>query len=87
MSKTTSVFVRMDPNTKQKAEEILKQLGLSASVAINMFYRQIIINNGLPFEVKCVDKEKQINDIIVEVSKDDMDIAKEIVEELNLEMR
>ena len=37
---------------KEQAENILSALGISASNAINMFYKQIILNRGLPFEVK-----------------------------------
>ncbi len=37
---------------KEQAESILSALGIPASNAINMFYKQIILNRGLPFEVK-----------------------------------
>ena len=37
---------------KEKAESILSTLGIPASSAINMFYKQIILQRGLPFEVK-----------------------------------
>ena len=41
-----------EAEAKEKAEEILSKLGISASSAINMFYKQIILQQGLPFEVK-----------------------------------
>ena len=37
---------------KEQAEGILSALGIPASNAINMFYKQIILQRGLPFEVK-----------------------------------
>ena len=37
---------------KEQAESILTALGIPASNAINMFYKQIILQRGLPFEVK-----------------------------------
>ena len=40
------------PDVKENAESILSALGISASSAINMFYKQIILQRGLPFEVK-----------------------------------
>lgn len=40
---------------KEKTEEFLFDLGLTLSYAIDMFYRQIIINVGLPFEVKRIE--------------------------------
>lgn len=38
--------------TEEQAEGILSTLGIPASNAINMFYKQIILQRGLPFEVK-----------------------------------
>ena len=52
MAKTANLYVRIEPNVKEKAEEILATLGIPASNAINMFYKQIILQRGLPFEVK-----------------------------------
>ena len=52
MSKTSNVYARIEPETKEQAEAILSKLGIPSSVAINMFYNQIILNNGLPFDVK-----------------------------------
>ena len=49
--KTASVNVRIQEDIKKQAEEILDQLGLPRAVAIDMFYRQIILNKGIPFEV------------------------------------
>ncbi|MCD8204119.1 MAG: type II toxin-antitoxin system RelB/DinJ family antitoxin, partial [Coprobacillus sp.] len=50
--KSSSIFIRVEPDVKEKAESILKALGITPSAAINMFYKQIILNNGLPFEPK-----------------------------------
>ena len=49
--KTTSVHVRIKEDTKKQAEAILGELGISRAVAIEMFYRQIILTKGIPFEV------------------------------------
>ena len=48
-NKTATVTVRMEPEIKEKAEKIMEELGLPVSVVINMFYRQIIAKNGIPF--------------------------------------
>ncbi len=50
--KTTGLYVRMNPEKKEKAEAILKKLGLNSATAINMFYDQIILHNGIPFRVE-----------------------------------
>lgn len=47
--KSSNVAARVEPEVKEKAEAILSQLGISASNGINMFYRQVILWNGLPF--------------------------------------
>lgn len=49
--KTANVNSRMQVNIKQQAESILDRLGIPRSVAIDMYYRQIIAHNGIPFSV------------------------------------
>ena len=51
-SKTANLYARIEPDVKEQAESILSTLGITASNAINMFYKQIILNRGLPFDVK-----------------------------------
>lgn len=49
--KTANVNLRMKLDIKQQAEGILDRLGIPRSVAIDMYYRQIIAHNGIPFSV------------------------------------
>ena len=51
-TKTANLYARIEPDVKEQAESILSSLGIPASNAINMFYKQIILQKGLPFEVK-----------------------------------
>ena len=51
-AKSANLYARIEPDVKEKAESILSTLGIPASSAINMFYKQIILQRGLPFEVK-----------------------------------
>ncbi|HOO43934.1 MAG TPA: type II toxin-antitoxin system RelB/DinJ family antitoxin [Bacillota bacterium] len=51
MAKTGYINVRVDQEVKIKAEEILEELGINASTAIDMYLKQIILKDGLPFEV------------------------------------
>lgn len=51
-SKSANLYVRIEPEVKEQAEKILAALGITASNAINMFYKQIILQRGLPFDVK-----------------------------------
>ena len=50
--KSASVNVRINENIKQHAESIFEDLGISRAVAIDLFYRQIILHKGLPFDLK-----------------------------------
>lgn len=52
MAKSANLYVRIEPDVKEQAENILQTLGISASNAINLFYKQIILQRGLPFEVR-----------------------------------
>lgn len=52
MAKTANLYVRIEPDVKEQAETILSALGIPASNAITMFYKQIILRRGLPFDVK-----------------------------------
>ena len=52
MAKSANLYARIEPDLKEKAESILTALCIPASNAITMFYKQIILQNGLPFEVK-----------------------------------
>ena len=49
---TSAINVQVDSETKKQATDILNDLGLSMSTAINLFLKQIIKRDGLPFEVK-----------------------------------
>ncbi len=59
-TKSANLYARIEPDVKEQAESILSVLGIPASSAINMFYKQIILNRGLPFEVK-IPMEKPVN--------------------------
>ncbi len=50
-AKTANVNSRMQSDIKQQAERIIERLGIPRSVAIDMYYRQIIAHNGIPFSV------------------------------------
>lgn len=56
-AKSANLYARIEPDVKEQAESILSALGIPASNAINMFYKQIILNKGLPFEVKIPSKK------------------------------
>lgn len=52
MSKTDTLHIRVEPTVKQRAEETLNDLGLSITEAINVFLNQVILHDGIPFEIR-----------------------------------
>ncbi len=56
MAKTAVLHARVDVELKENVDFILEQIGLSGSDAINLLYRQIEMNGGLPFDLKVSDK-------------------------------
>jgi len=52
MAKTSSIHIRVEPEVKEQVEKILSTLGMTSAEAINIYLRQIILNYGIPFEVK-----------------------------------
>jgi DNA-damage-inducible protein J len=56
---TTQTTIRVDEVNYQLAKEILSKLGLNYSQAISVFNNMIVMNNGLPFDVKIPNKETQ----------------------------
>lgn len=73
-TKTANLYARIEPEVKEEAENILSTLGIPVSSAINIFYRQIILNKGLPFEVKIPVEQRMV------------DLSKISAEELNAEL-
>lgn len=51
-TRTASVYTRVDPETKEQAELVLAELGIPMSNAIGMFLKQVVIQRGIPFEMK-----------------------------------
>ncbi|WP_175957134.1 type II toxin-antitoxin system RelB/DinJ family antitoxin [Schaalia sp. Marseille-Q2122] len=54
MAKTATIFARVEPEVKESAENILDQLGVPMSNAVDMFLRQVIQHQGLPFSLNLV---------------------------------
>ncbi len=52
MAKTANLYARIEPDLKEQAESILTALGIPASNAITIFYKQIVLQRGMPFEIR-----------------------------------
>jgi DNA-damage-inducible protein J len=51
MAKIATVRARIEPWLKEDVEKLFKKMGISTTEAINLFYRQVKLRNGLPFNV------------------------------------
>jgi len=80
MTKTGTIRARVEPRLKSKAEQVFSKLGLTTTQAITLFYRQVELRNGLPFEVaipqettrRTFDNTDAGRDLIVCESAEDM---------------
>lgn len=57
MARTSNIYVRVEPNIKEQAELVLERLGIPMSNAVSIFLRQVVMQNGLPFDVKIPNKK------------------------------
>ena len=61
MEKTATLNLRINPEVKQQAEEVLRILGIPMSTAVDMYLKQIILTGGIPFPLTIPDFPKSIN--------------------------
>lgn len=59
-NKSELIHIRIEPEIKQKSEEIFKQLGVSTSYAVSMFLSQVIMRNGFPFDVEIPSNQSDV---------------------------
>lgn len=52
MRKTQVIQARTEPKVKKEVEKIFSQVGLNVSEAVNLFFHQVILHKGIPFEIK-----------------------------------
>lgn len=64
---TTSMTIRMDSAVKQQAQELFAALGMDMTTAVNIFLRQAIQRQGLPFEVTLAQPNRETLEALAEV--------------------
>jgi DNA-damage-inducible protein J len=52
MAKSSAMTIRIDPEIKSQADNVLQYLGMTTSEAVTIFLRQVVLTNGIPFLVK-----------------------------------
>ena len=56
MNKSAMIRARVNPELKEEVEYIFNELGLNATEAITLFYKQVLLNHGIPFDLKIPNK-------------------------------
>lgn len=67
MSKT-SMSIRLDSEVKEQAQQVFNYLGMDMTTAINIFLRQAIQYQGLPFDVK-IDENRKLLQVVTDVEQ------------------
>jgi DNA-damage-inducible protein J len=86
MAKTAVISARIDPALKSSAEEIFRELGLTTSQAITLFYKQVDLQRGLPFSVKVPNEvtKKALEDARARRNLDSFDSVEDLFEDLEI---
>ena len=66
---TTSMNIRVDSTVKKQAQELFAALGMDMTTAINIFLRQSVQRQGLPFEVTLNRMNSETLEAIAEVQE------------------
>jgi len=88
MAKTDTLHIRIEPSVKERAEQTLNDLGLSITEAVNVFLYQVILHDGIPFEIKKVRYNKTTIQTMEDTKKGNnlsqtFDSVEEMFEELD----
>ena len=67
MSKT-SMSIRLDSEVKEQAQQVFNNLGMDMTTAINIFLRQAIQYQGLPFDVR-LDENRKLLEVLTDLDK------------------
>ena len=52
LNRSATISIRIEPQIKEEAESVLRQVGLSTSDAVNIYFRQIAMKHRIPFEIE-----------------------------------
>ncbi|MGN0307739.1 MAG: type II toxin-antitoxin system RelB/DinJ family antitoxin [Lachnospiraceae bacterium] len=69
MGKTTTLNLRVNPDVKENAENVLEKLGIPMATAINMYLKQISLVGGIPFSVVLPKAASSVNADMMSVSQ------------------
>ena len=74
-----TISTRIKSDLKSEVEEVFKRLGLSTTEAIVLFFHQVRLHKGLPFEIKIPLDAKIPNETTLKTFRD-TDAGKNLIE-------
>ncbi len=83
---SNTITVRVDSDTKENANKVFKEVGLDMSTAVNIFLKQVIRSNGMPFMVSAETPNKTTLKAFKELEDGDyktFSSVSELMEDLN----
>lgn len=86
MAKTSTISARIDPELKNKVDQVFKNLGLTTAQAITLFYKQVELQHGLPFNVRIPTEttRKALEDAKHRRNLETFDKAEDLFEDLGI---
>ena len=86
MAKTATIHTRIDEKIKQDAVEVFDSLGLSVAEAITIYFKQVALKNGIPFDLNAEIVPKNNFERVNSIKRDELqkilDVLPESVDEL-----
>ena len=87
MAKSTAIVnVRVDENIKRDVEKLYDNLGMNISTAVNMFFKQCLMEQGLPYQPKVKHKhitlKERLNDFSGEYEFEEWDTGADVGREI-----
>ena len=64
----TSMSIRLDSEVKEQAQQVFNHLGMDMTTAINIFLRQAIQYQGLPFDVR-LDENRKLLEVLTDLNQ------------------
>lgn len=77
MAATIPTQIRIEESTKKQAVELLEGLGLNLSDAVNIFLRQVILQKGIPFEIKYPEETLEFKPEVIEAMEEARKISRD----------
>lgn len=69
MAKTTTMNIRVEPELKKEVENILKDLGMNIAEAVTIYFKQIVLTDSIPMEIKRPKFNKETLEAIAEADE------------------